>query len=45
MEVATTIKHDADVKAQEDSVAAESPEKSDDSEDESLKWTEYKSLY
>ncbi|ESW29051.1 hypothetical protein PHAVU_002G039700 [Phaseolus vulgaris] len=45
VEVATTIKHDADVKAQEDSVAAESPEKSDDSEDESLKWTEYKSLY
>lgn len=45
MEVAT-IKPDADVKAQEDSVGVQSPEGSDDNEDDdSLKWSQYKSLY
>ncbi|TKY71111.1 Transcription factor TFIIIB component B'' [Spatholobus suberectus] len=43
-EVATT-KQDADVKAQEDSVAIPSPEQSDDSDDDFQKWSQYKSAY
>ncbi|WVZ13164.1 hypothetical protein V8G54_017694, partial [Vigna mungo] len=43
---AATVKHDADVKQQEDSAAVQSPEENDDSEEEdSLKWSQYKSLY
>lgn len=42
---AATIKHDADVKQQEDSPAVQNPEEYDDSEDDSLKWSQYKSLY
>ncbi|XP_052725316.1 transcription factor TFIIIB component B'' isoform X2 [Vigna angularis] len=42
---AATIKHDVDVKEQEVSAAVQSPEEYDDSEDDSLKWSQYKSLY
>ena len=41
-EVATT-KEDADVKAQEDSVAVHSPEQPDDSDDDFQKWSQYES--
>ncbi|QCD91795.1 transcription factor TFIIIB component B'' [Vigna unguiculata] len=42
---AATVKHDAEVKEQEDSAPVQSPEEYDDSEDDSLKWSQYKSLY
>ncbi|KAG4386243.1 hypothetical protein GLYMA_11G010900v4 [Glycine max] len=42
---AATKKEDADVKAQEDSVAVPSPEQSDDSDDDFQKWSQYKCGY